>query len=58
MPLPSLDSCVKSLELHEGKCSSVISTSSLVTGDLGPGPPSEGPASRREEDDGGGEMHS
>ena len=58
VPLPSRDSHVKSLELHEGKCSSVISTSSLVTGDLGPGAPSAGPASRREGDDGGGEMHS
>ena len=57
-PLPSLGSCVKSLELHEGKCASVISTSSLVTGDLAPVGTGAGPAGGREGDDGGGKMPS
>ena len=47
---------MKSLERHEGKCSSVISASSLVTGDLAAAGTSAGPAGGREGAGGGGKM--
>lgn len=48
---------MKCSAIHEGKCSAIISTSSLITGDLVPERTSAGPVEGREGDDGGGKTH-